>query len=322
MRFKKLDLNLLVALNALLTEASISRAAERLHMSQSAMSSALGRLRDYFDDQLLVQVGRRMELTPRAEALKDAVRDVLVRVDTTIAAQPEFDPRTSDREFRILVSDYTLATLSPHLMALAHTESRTLRFRFLPQVEHPLRLIERNDADMLVFPRAYCAAEHPIEALWEEQFVCLVCDKSEHARQPLTFERFAQAGHVVMQPPSTEPSFESWFMQRHGISRRVEVTTYNFSSVPTLLLDTERIATVHRRLALYAQKFMPLSLLEPPMAMPVMEQSIQWHKYRTQDPGLIWLRQLMHRAVARMDRNLTTNPLAHTTAPPSDWPMP
>lgn len=103
----------------------------------------------------------------------------------------------------------------------------------------------------------------------------------------MTAERFAQAGHVLMQPSNTELSFESWFKQRHVITRRAEVTTDSFASVPPLILDTERIATVHRRLALAAQASLPLILLAPPVEMPVMEQSLQWHKYRTQDPGLI-----------------------------------
>lgn len=301
MRFNKLDLNLLVALDALLTDASISRAAERLHMSQSAMSSALARLRDYFDDPLLVQVGRKMEMTPRAALLCDAVRDVLVRVDTSIAAQPMFDPATSDREFRILASDYTIATVMPHLLAMAYEQSRTLRFKLMPQVEQPQRALERGDADMVIFPRDYCSPDHPIERLWEEEFVCVVCRESAHARRELSFERYTEAGHVVMQPPDAAPSFETWFLQRYGVSRRVEVMTYSFASVPALVLHTERIATVHRRLAMIAHASLPLTLLTPPMPMPTMEQSIQWHKHRTADPGMIWLRQLMHRAVARMD---------------------
>ncbi|MEC4511813.1 LysR family transcriptional regulator, partial [Klebsiella pneumoniae] len=114
MRFNKLDLNLLVALDALLSEQNISRAAEKIHLSQSATSNALARLREYFDDELLVQVGRKMEPTPRAEALKDAVRDILVRVDATVAAQPEFGPAQANRLFRLFVSDYTMTTLIPH----------------------------------------------------------------------------------------------------------------------------------------------------------------------------------------------------------------
>ena len=301
MRFNKLDLNLLVALDALLSEESISRAAERLHMSQSAMSSALARLRDHFEDQLLAQVGRRMELTPRAEVLKDAVRDVLVRIDATVNTHPEFIAATADREFRIIVSDYTLATYAPSLTALAREQSDKVRFRFVPQVEEPHRVLERGDADMLIFPRDYCADDHPIEDLWTEEFVCVVCARGAHAGRPLTFERYVDAGHVVMQPPDAARSFEAWFMQRFGVERRIDVTTFSFASVAALVVGTDRIATVHRRLALLAAKSNAIELLPPPMPMPPMTQAMQWHKYRTQDPGLVWLRRLMHDAVRRMD---------------------
>jgi LysR family transcriptional regulator, nod-box dependent transcriptional activator len=302
MRFNKLDLNLLVALDAMLKDPSISRAAESLHISQSAMSNALARLRDYFGDELLVQVGRKMELTPRAEALREAVRDVLVRVDTTIAARPRFVPAESDREFRILVSDYTLTMLAPHLTELAYEQSKTVRLRLSPQVEQPQRELERGEIDLLVIPKAYCSPDHPTELLWQEDFVCAVWSGSSHATRELSFERYLEAGHVVMQPGNmSQLSFESWFLQRYGVARRIEVATHSFSSVPALMVGTERIATLHRRLAQVAQRTLPITLLPPPMPMLPMEQVMQWHKYRTQDPGLIWMRELMHRAVARMD---------------------
>ena len=135
MRFNKLDLNLLVALDHLLNLRSVSGAAARMNMTQSAMSNALLRLREYFGDDLLVKIGRRMELTPRAEALKDAVRDVLVRVEWTIATTADFDPAQSDRQFNVLVSDYTLATLIPKVLALCRKAESTVRFNFLHQVD-------------------------------------------------------------------------------------------------------------------------------------------------------------------------------------------
>ena len=146
MRFNRLDLNLLVALDALLVERSITKAAERLNLSPSATSNALSRLREYFDDELLVQVGRRMEPTPRAQGLQDAVRDVLVRVDSAIAIQPNFDPATSDRVFRIFVSDYTQMVLLPHVLTLADAARCTARFEFLPQVSNPVSELERGEA--------------------------------------------------------------------------------------------------------------------------------------------------------------------------------
>jgi LysR family transcriptional regulator, nod-box dependent transcriptional activator len=299
--FNKLDLNLLVALDALLTDHSISRAAERVHVSQPAMSNALARLREYFDDPLLVQVGRKMEPTPRAEALKDAVRDVLVRVDSTIAMQPKFEPAQSDREFQLLVSDYTLTVLAPHLVALAAEQSPGVRFQFHPQVENPQRVLERGEADLLVIPTGFCSPDHPIEVLFEEEFCCVVWSGSRLAAAgTVSFEDYTAAGHVMMQPPGGT-SFETWFMQRYGVSRRIEVTTFSFATAPSLVVGTERIATLHTRLARLVQRHLPLTLLTPPMPMPRMEQAIQWHKYRTQDPGLVWLRGLLQQASRRMD---------------------
>lgn len=302
MRFHKLDLNLLVALDAMFTLRSISRAAERLHMSQSALSSSLARLREYFDDELLVQVGRQMELTPRAEVLKEAVRDVLVRINSTITTTPQFDPTQSDREFRIFVSDFSMAVLVPHLLALAQEQASTVRFHLLPQTRQPRRALEQGDADLLLIPHDYCSPDHPTEPLFEEQFCCLVWQGSRYARDgEMTLDAYKTAGHVVMQPPGMDRTFEYLFMEESGIARRVEVTSFSFLAAPYLLVGTERVATVHRRLARVVSCGLPLALLPLPMPMKHMEQDMQWHKYRTQDPGLVWLRELLHQAVLRMD---------------------
>lgn len=297
MRFNKLDLNLLVALDALLTEQSITRAAERVHLSQSAMSNSLGRLRDYFDDELLVQVGRKLEPTPRGEVLREAVRDVLVRIDTSITAQPQFDCTTSDREFRLCISDYTMEVLMPQVLALAARQRSTARFRLLPQVSSPALALEHGEADLLVIPKAYCAADHPVETVFTDEFVCVVWRESSHAREGMSFERYAGAGHVVMQPVNTDhPSYESWFVQRYGLARRIEVTSYGFSALPFLVVGTELVATVHSMLAKAVSTALPITLLALPLPMPAFEQAMQWHKHRSLDPGLLWLRHLMHQA--------------------------
>lgn len=306
MRFNKLDLNLLVALDALLSLQSVSRAAEQVSISQSAMSNALARLREHLGDELLVQVGRKMELTPRAQGIQDAVRDVLVRIDATITARPEFVAARSDRLFRIFVSDYTMVTLIPHLLALSSQQSLGVRFEFLPQTSQPQRMLERGEADLLVVPNNYCSAEHPTELLMEEDFCCIVWAQSPLAQGALTLERYLNAGHVVMQPPSSSPSFEGAVMQRLGLARRVEVTTFSFVGALSLVVGTQRIATVHRRLARYAQQFLPVAVLAPPIALPTMAQAMQWHQHRTNDPGLMWLRSLMLRAVVEMDRSFVT----------------
>lgn len=318
MHFNKLDLNLLVALDTLLSLQSVSRAAEQLHMSQSAMSNALARLRTYFDDELLVQIGRKMELTQRAEVLRDAVQDVLLRIDTSITAQPKFEPAKSDRVFRICVSDYSMITLIPHMLALAQSQASAVKFQLFPQVGQPDRVLERGETDLLVIPKAFCSPNHPRTILFEETFRCVVWNGSRiAATDKLDAEAYAQAGHVVMQPTAyalaghvvmqptagTGMSFEAGSMQKLGLERRVEVSTFSFVTAPSLVVGTERIATVHARLARMAERFLPVKLFPLPFALPPMEQAVQWHKYATKDPGLVWLRGLLSEAVRQMDSN-------------------
>ena len=208
MRFNKLDLNLLVALDVLLVERNVSRSADRLHVTQSAVSNALARLRDYFDDEILVPVGRRMELTPRAELLKEAVRDILVRIESSVTAKPLFEPRTSDRRFRIFVSDYTMITLVPHVLALAGQQAKAVEFELLPQTNLAHRPLERGEADLLIIPSEYASSEHPTEALFDEDFVCVCWDQSAYAGGKLTRRKFLEASHVVMQPTNQALSYE------------------------------------------------------------------------------------------------------------------
>jgi DNA-binding transcriptional LysR family regulator len=243
-----------------------------------------------------------MEPTPRAEALRNNVRDILVRVEATVTAQPEFLPAQANRLFRLFVSDYTMTTLMPHLFALAYAQAPGIRFELRPQVAYPHRLLERGEADILIIPKEYCSTEHPAEVLLEETFCCVVWDRSPLAHGEMTNERYMAAGHVVVQVGEGQTALEDWFMQRLGIVRRVEASTYSFLSPAYLLAGTDRIATMHRRLAEAASRSLPIVLRDVPVAVPTMEQSVQWHKHRTSDPGLTWLRGLLKEAVVEMDK--------------------
>ena len=194
MRYQKLDLNLLAALDLLLTHRSVSVAATEMRMTQSAMSNALSRLRDYFGDDLLVKVGRRLEPTPRAEALREPVREVLTRVDWTIAAQPTFNPAQSDRVFNLLVSDYTLATLIPEILKLCRDAHSRVRFNFRQQVVGPERLLDRGDLDLLIIPETFASKNHPFEPLLEESFCAIAWSDGRHAARGCRVE------------PSTRPA--------------------------------------------------------------------------------------------------------------------
>jgi DNA-binding transcriptional LysR family regulator len=305
MRFKKLDLNLLVALDALLTERNVTRAGERVFLSQSTMSNALSRLRQYFDDELLVQVGGRMELTPRAVLLQDAVRDVLVRIDTTIAAKPAFDPTESEREFTLFVSDYSMQMLIPGMLALASEQRSRVRFNLQPQVNNPHRHLERGEADLLIIPQTFCSPDHPVDLLFEDQFVCVVWRESALAQGELTQERYLQAQHVTMRPPGgRQPVFDTWLANDHGVNRQIGLATYSFCAIPYLVVGTDLIGTVHARLARHLQPLLPIEIRPVPLPMRAFKQAMQWHKYMTRDPGLVWLRELLKEASVRMDGSL------------------
>ena len=302
MRFNKLDLNLLVALDVLLKERSVTRAAEMMNLSPSAVSNALSRLREYFDDELLVQIGRKMEVTPRASVLQDEVRDVLLRIDSRIASQPVFDPRKSDRTFRIFVSDYTQMVLMPGVLSLVAKAGSTATLQFLPQIAQPHRDLERGEADLLIIPTGFTSPDHPKETLYQEDFVCMVWSHSPMAAGELTLERYVEAQHAVTQPGGGRvDAFEGWFLKRYGVTRRVAASTFSFVSLPALVVGTDLIATVHARVARRLASAWPLEIRPTPLLFDKMEQAVQWHKFRTNDPGLTWLRGLLAEAARNID---------------------
>lgn len=292
MRFNNLDLNLLVALNILLTERNITRASERLNLTQSSTSNALARLRAYFEDELLVMAGRRMVLTPRAESLVEPVREVLMRIESTIAAPPVFDPAQEDRRFTLLVSDYTLAVFVPQLVERLYREAPAIRLDLRAHPENPAEMLDRGEADLLVIPLQYMAPDHPAEPLYTEDFVCVTWTGNTRISGRLTFEDYMASGHVATQYVSIgrKPAFDGWFLETYGIQRRVEVSTPSLSGLAQLVVGTDRIATIHRRLALRAQDVLPINIWPAPLEIPSLQQMIQCHHYRATDPAIQWLR--------------------------------
>lgn len=289
-----------MALDHLLELQSVSAAADRMHMSQSAMSNALARLRDYFQDPLLVQVGRRMELTPRAEAIRDPVRDILVRIEATVESEPQFRPEASDRVFSLLMSDYTMTVLMPHVLSQARAAGSRVRFNFLAQTDQPYVLLERGEADFLVSPYQLCSPEHPSEKLFEDEYVCVVWNQGAFAGGALSVDDYCRAGHVVMVPPNRAHSMEAKSLTQLGIERRVEVTTFSFSALPQLVVGTDRIATVHGLIARQAARILPLEIHPMPLQLQPLQQTLQWHAYRDHDPGIQWVRRLLTDAAAAM----------------------
>ncbi|MDO6452826.1 LysR family transcriptional regulator [Neptunomonas phycophila] len=302
MRFKKLDLNLLVALDTLLTEQSITKGAKKLNMSPSALSNSLSRLRDYFEDDLLTQIGRKMVITPYGENLKIHVRNALNNIESTILVQPSFDPQKTDRIFSLFCSDYTQTVLIPHMLELVGKGKASSRFQFLAQVDNPDESLERGEADLLIIPSNFVSKEHPSDILYEEKFVCVVWEHSDIAKSELTTEKYSAAGHVHMRPAVIKKDFfESTLAETYGIKRRLVATTFSFTAVPAMVIGSENIATIHTRLAKKMAKVWPLKILPLPFDIPPMKQCIQWHQYRNNDQGLIWLRETLKKAAENMD---------------------
>ena len=296
MRFKNLDLNLLVALDTLIRVRNVSRAADEMFITQSAMSNALGRLRDYFDDPLLIQVGRTMELSPLAASFEPSLRDIIVRIEAAIVSTPSFVPEEATRAISLIVSDYTLSTIIPPFLQLVTRQAPKLLIEFKPQQNLPHLLLERGEADLLIAPTVFLSPNHPSEVLFREPLCCVVAEDGPYEGERLTEKEFLSAGHVVMQPPNGGESFAQRICDELGLPIRVEVSSYSFSSLSLLVRRSSRIALVQQSLAQSMLGLGGARIMEPPVAMPALEQSMQWHSYRTRDPALTWIREQLRAA--------------------------
>lgn len=303
MRYQNLDLNLLAALDKLVQLKSVTRAAEELSITQAAMSNALNRLRQYFDDPLLVKIGKQMELTPRAETLVAPLREILVRIDAAVTAA-EFDPATSDRAFALTVSDYSLHTILPPFARRVERVAPHIRLDLKPQVISPKIALERGETDLLVAPAVFCSDDHPSEFLLSDPFVC-VMDANNPAARELDEATFLALDHVAMRPPSPGQSFVERELDAIGIRPNIAVSTFSFMSLPDLVRGTNRVALVQRRLARQVARSGGLTLVDPPIDLPPLEQSVQWHAMRSHDPALDWVRQLLHATAAEQTEALT-----------------
>lgn len=290
MRFQRLDLNLLVALDALLSERSVSLAADRLCLSQSATSSALGRLREYFADELLVVKGRTMILTARAEALIEPVRQVLEQIRTTIAVAPAFDHATADRQVRIMASDYSTQVLLAPALAVLEVEAPGLRFEIQPMTENPVEALERSLVDLLLTIDYAISADHPSQQLFEDDYVVVGDAANPALAGQISRDTYFELGHVTARFGKARiPAFEDWFVRRQKQQRRVDVVAPSFLSLPSLVAGTSRIATMHRRLAVQVVKGTTLVMREVPFDIPPIREAIQWHLTNNNDRCLRWV---------------------------------
>lgn len=301
MRFHGLDLNLLVVLDVLLDEQNITRAGERLHLSQPATSAALSRLRSYFEDDLLVQIGRKMVRTPMGETLAQPIRDLLIQTRSTLEKRSSFQPELSNRTFKLMASDYVGMVLMPEVSARLNAIAPLCSIELFSPGDDAMREIERGYVDFLLLPDAHILKEHPCTSLFNDAYVCVVC--RDNGPQTLSFDDYKTFGHVLVRwgTEHRAPMVDDNFLRRFDFVRKVEVITNTFNSVPPYLIGTRRIATMHRRLAERWARYLPLRILPTPWAAPPITIAMQWNKYQQHDSGLAWLRNLIIETAASMD---------------------
>jgi len=294
MHFGGLDLNLLLVLDALVVEKNVTRAGERVHLSQSATSGALSRLREYFKDDLLVPVGRQMILTPLAEELARPVHELLQHAEGVIRRTPVFSPESSKRGFRIVMSDYVAIVLMTRALPEIQRQAPGVTLQILPLRTGAL---EQGDPDLVISPAQILVKDHPSEVLFRDEFVCIACAKNKLIKNTLSLREYLNLSHVVVRFGEQQevPSLEEEFLGSLGQERKIEVVTTGFTLLPHLILGTTRIATIQRRLAEFYARQMPLKIVRLPKRLPRLEEVMQWHAFRDADPGLLWLRQTLKR---------------------------
>jgi LysR family nod box-dependent transcriptional activator len=292
LRFNGLDLNLLLALQVLLEERSVTRAARRLNISQPAMSAALSRLREYFQDDILVVQGKTMHPTAQARNLAGPVRQFLADLDALLTSAATFDPATTQRTFRLVASDYiTASVVGPLSHRLAATAPH-IRLEIMLPCEEAAQLVMEGQADLVITPEDFMDPDQPAELLCEERQVVIGWNENPALTGNLTEADFNRLGHVAVHVGSNRaPSFADRQLERLGSTRRIDITCGAFTLVPWLICGTARLAVMHERLARLMATQFPLRIAAMPFAFPAMREMIQYHRARETDEGLRWLRR-------------------------------
>jgi LysR family nod box-dependent transcriptional activator len=291
MRLNGLDLNLLVALDALLAEKKVVAAARRLSTSQSAVSGMLARLRVHYGDALLVQTGRTMALTALGHDLAEPVRQLLLQIQATVSQRPTLAIATERRRFRITVSDYATALLAGPLMQRLETLAPFIEIELRPQIENAPQSLRNGETDLLIMPDMFLDPGQPHAPLFEDTFSCVVWDGNTEVGATLDLDTFLRCRHATVRlgHPSVAPVSEGYF-EEHDIARRIGITTHDFTSLMPIIVGTQLIATIQTRLAKDNRSCLPVRILPAPVPIPALRICMQWHRYQETDPSHVWLR--------------------------------
>lgn len=318
MNFRSLDLNLLRVFDVVMAERSLTRAAQRLSLTQPAVSNAMRRLRDAIGDDLVVRSGAGIEPTPRALALWPPVREALAQLQDTLAPG-QFDPASAGSTFVLAMADATAATLVPFLVQILEREAPGVSVRVVPlTTRDPRRLLAEGTADMAVghFPavladltaraQAGDAVGFESRRLYDGQYVCVMRQGHPLAAQTLTLDAYCAARHMLVSFSGRPYGFIDEALASLGRERRVVLTVNQFFTAGRVVLESDLLTVLPRH-------FVPVTgiaeaLVERPLPMdvPAVHVDALWPRRGGQDTALAWLRQ----ALVRSARQAFAEPLA------------
>lgn len=289
---RKLDLNLLRALDALLDERSVTRAADRLALTQPAVTGMLNRLRESFDDPLFVRAQRGIVPTPRAEQLAVPIKQLLADVECMLQPQA-FDPLTANMTVKLASTDYALRAIVVPFLSVLRQRAPNIRVSVLPIDDQGLQLqLDRGDIDLALVTTEATASGLRAKLLFDESYVCVMrSDHPDAANDTLSLDRFCALDHVLVSPSGggflgvTDEA-----LKKVGRSRRVTVSVTSFLVLPEILMVSDLIAVVPRRLAV---RHDGLTLVEPPVEIPGFSKMLAWHERTHRDACYQWIRSLM-----------------------------
>jgi DNA-binding transcriptional LysR family regulator len=304
MDLARVDLNLLLSLDALLTECNVTKAAARLHISQPALSAQLARLRDLFNDPLLLpaQSGRGMTPTARALALQGPLRTALMSVEGVLNIESTFNPLTDDRTFRIAVSDSALGVVGlPLIASLAARTGGNVRAVF--SVPDPKRIaahIEDGDIDLLIDSERIVPGALHAQLLFEEPFVMGQRKQHPRGRRRLKVDAYCALRHIVVSPERTHIRGDmDTYLERQGKQRNTVLSVPQFMMVPEILRTSDYVCTLPRMLLAPFSDI--VDLFQLPFPAEPFRLVMGWHARNDRDPAIEWLRDQVSGIVRETD---------------------
>lgn len=290
---KKFDLNLLRALDVLLRERQVTRAADELCVTQQAMSGSLKRLRHFFDDPLFIRSGHLLEPTPMALSLMVPVRDAMQQIALTLETTPTFAPEVTKRHFRMAMSDHASLTVLPVLIAAIAHRAPGISYEVRPASKHTLYELALGELDFCIMPQSLRVlqsnlANHSNDlrtvALFDDQFVCVVDEHNEDVGAAISLDQYVGMSHAALKIGDGSLTLVEVSWINAGISPHVAATASNFTTMICMVPGTPLIATVHHRLALRFRAMAPLRIVECPITLDSTQQQLHWHSRNDNDP--------------------------------------